>query len=294
MDSTTPTPESFYEILLLQLTKTFALKHTPRSRRLVEFAFGKAARSATTVAMDLDRVVGEGGYAAGARWFLPRFVKSHEARGVENFPASGPFVVAANHPGSIDAVVITAHSTRKDLKFIIGDLEFFKYMPHMRENFIFAPPKNDAGGRMHVVRESIRHLQRGGGLFIFPLGDLEPDPEFMPNADSEFHHWSRSLEIFLKHVPNLQILVTIVSGVIAPAAMKNPITWFRRTRPNRQRLAFVYQFSRQLLSGKQFFDLAPRVTFGEVVQGENHADLLADVEHAARRTLVKHMEWKPA
>ncbi len=283
--------ELFYEAMLFELTKTFALTYTPRSRRLIELIFGKAARSATTVAMDLDRVVGEGGHAAGARWFLPRFVKSHEARGVEIIPASGPFVIAANHPGSIDAVVITAHSTRRDLKFIIGDIEFFKYMPHSCEGFIFAPPKSDTTGRMHVVRESIRHLQNGGGLLLFPRGDIESEPEFMPNADSEFHHWSRSLEIFVKHVPNLQILITIVSGVIAPAAMRNPITWFRKERPNRQRLAFVYQLSRQLLSGKQLFNLTPRVTFSEIIQGTNHADLLADIEHAARRALVKHMAW---
>ena len=79
--------------------------------------------------------------------------------------------------------------------------------------------------------------------------------------------------------------------VIAPAAMKNPITWFRRERPNRQRLAFVYQLSRQLLSGKQLFDLTPRVTFGEIVQGNNHEHSLAEIEHAARRTLAKHMAW---
>lgn len=283
--------ELFYEAMLFELTKAFALKHTPRSRRLIELVFGKAARSATTVAMDLDRVVGEGGHAAGARWFLPRFVKSHDARGIENIPSSGPFVIAANHPGSIDAVAITAHSTRRDLKFIIGDIEFFKYMPHSCEGFIFAPPKSDTGGRMHVVREAIRHLQSGGGLLIFPRGGIEADPEFMPNADGEFHHWSRSLEIFLKHVPHLQILITIVSGVIAPAAMKNPITWFRKERPDRQRLAFVYQLSRQLLSGKQLFDLKPRVTYGEIVQGNNHEHSPAEIEHAARRALAEHMAW---
>ncbi len=281
----------FYEALLFELTKAFALKYTSRSRRLIEFIFGKAARTAATVAMDLDHVVGKGGHAEGARWFLPRFVKSHSARGIGNIPASGPFVIAPNHPGSIDTIVITAHSTRRDLKFIIGDIQFFKHMPHSCEGFIFAPPQNDTAGRMQVVRESIRHLQHGGGLLIFPRGSIEADPEFMPNADAEFHYWSRSLEIFLKRVPNLQILITIVSGVIAPAAMRHPITRFRKARPDRQRLAFVYQLSRQLLSGKQLFDLTPRVTFGETIQGTNHEDLLADIEHAARRTLVKHMEW---
>ncbi|MBV6451086.1 MAG: hypothetical protein MHPDNHAH_01815 [Anaerolineales bacterium] len=294
MTQTESNAELFYEAMLFEVTKAFALPQTPRTRRLIELIFGKAARSATNIAMDLDRVVGEGGHAAGARWFLPRFVKSHEARGVENIPASGPFVIAANHPGSIDTVVITAHSTRRDLKFIIGDIQFLLKMPNSLKGFIVAPPKSDTIGRMQVVRESLRHLQNGGGLLIFPRGGIEADPEFMPNPDDEFHHWSRSLEIFLKRVPNLQILITIVSGAIAPAAMRHPITWLRKARPDRQRLAFVYQLSRQLLSGKQIFDLTPRVTFGEVIQGTNHSHLLAEIEHAARRTLAQHMEWSNA
>jgi hypothetical protein len=283
--------ELFYESVIFELTKTFALPDTPRTRGLMRFIFGKAARLAANVGLELDRVIAEGGNPAGARWFLPRFVKSHEARGVEHIPASGPFVIAANHPGSVDAIVITAHSTRPDLKFIIGDIQFFKNMSNAKKGFIFAPPKTDTMGRMQVVRDSIRHLQNGGGLIIFPRGSLEADPEFMPNPDAEFDYWSRSLEVFLQRVPNLQILATIVSGVIAPSAMKHPITWFRKERPDRQRLAFVYQLARQLLSGKQLFDLTPRVTFGEIIQGNNRHHVLAEIEDAARRTLAKHMAW---
>ncbi|MCC6299101.1 MAG: hypothetical protein IT314_07375 [Anaerolineales bacterium] len=294
MTDSTLNQKLFYEAMLYELAKAFGLSHTPRAHRFVEIFFGKAARSATNAATDLDRIVGEGGHAAGARWFLPRFVKSHSARGVENIPASGPFVIASNHPGSVDTVAITAYSTRRDLKFIVGDIKFLLEMPNSLKGFIVAPPKDDTTGRMQVARESIRHLQNGGGLLIFPLGSIEADPEFMPNADDEFHHWSRSLEIFLKHVPNLQILITIVSGVIAPAAMKHPLTWLRKTRADRQRLAFVYQLSRQLISGRQLFDLTPRVTFGEIIQGTNHGHLLAEIEHAARRTLTQHMEWSNA
>jgi hypothetical protein len=143
---------------------------------------------------------------------------------------------------------------------------------------------------MQVIRESIRHLKSGGSLLIFPRGEIEADPEFMPNPDCEFHHWSRSLEIFLERVPNLQVLVTIASGVISPVAMRHPITWFRRARPDRQRLAFMYQFIRQFLSGRQIFDLTPRITFGELITG-HHEHMLAEIEGAACRTLLQHMTW---
>ncbi|HUE98584.1 MAG TPA: hypothetical protein VMN99_04980, partial [Anaerolineales bacterium] len=109
--------------------------------------------------------------------------------------------------------------------------------------------------------------------------------------DGEFDHWSRSLEIFMQRVPSLQILVTIASGVISRAAMRHPITWFRKARPDRQRLAFIYQLARQVMSGRQIFNLTPRVTFGEIISGNSHEHMLAEIEQAARRTLERHMTW---
>ena len=248
--------------------------------------------TAAEVAQEIDCAVAEGGAAAGARKTLPRFVKSYEARGLENIPSHGPLLIVSNHPASIDSFVITANVDRPDYKAIIGDIPFLENMPHIREHAIFAPEGNDMMGRMRVIRESIRHLKNGGALLIFPLGGIEADPEFMPDPDGEFHHWSRSLEIFMQRVPDLQILVTITSGVISPAAMRHPITWLRKERPDKQRLAFIYQLARQILSRRQIFDLTPRVTFGEILTGNNREHVLAEVEQAACRTLEKHMSWK--
>jgi len=203
----------------------------------------------------------------------------------------GPLVIASNHPASVDSFVISAHVNRPDYKVIIGDIPFFEHLPHVRQNAIFAPDPGNAMGRMKVIRESIRHLNNGGSLLTFPRGDIEADPEFMPNPDGEFNHWSRSLEIFLQRVPGLQILVTIASGVISQAAFRHPITWFRKARPDRQRLAFLYQLARQMLSGRELFGLTPRVTFGEVVTGRSHEHILAEIEQAACRTLNQHMAW---
>jgi hypothetical protein len=280
------------ETVIYELTKAFALPQTRSARSFIRIIFGKAARSAAKLASELDHIVESGGLPAGARWLLPRFVKTHEAHGVENIPASGPLVIASNHSASIDSIVITAHVNRPDYKVIIGDIPFFEHLPHISARAIYAPEDNDTYGRMHVVRESIRHLQSGGSLLTFPLGKIEPDPEFMPNPDEEFHHWSRSLEVFLHHVPGLQILITIASGVISQSAFHHPITWFRRARPDRQRLAFMYQLARQILSGREIFGLTPRVTFGEIISGDNHARSLAEIEGAARRTLGQHLTWK--
>jgi hypothetical protein len=280
--------QALTETLIYELVKAFALPKTELANRLMRLTFGKAARATAEVGIGLDCAVAEGGIPAGARWLLPRFVKSHSACGVENIPASGPLVIASNHPASIDSIVISAHVNRPDYKVIIGDIPFFEHLPHVSQHSIFAPDTNNTAGRMQVMRESIRHLRNGGSLLIFPRGSIEPDPAFMPHPEAEFDHWSRSLEIFMQRVPGLQILITIASGVISQSAMRHPITWFRKTRPDRQRLAFLYQLARQMLSGKEIFGLRPRVTFGKIIVGKNHEHMLAEIEGAARRTLNQH------
>ncbi|HSL46514.1 MAG TPA: 1-acyl-sn-glycerol-3-phosphate acyltransferase [Anaerolineales bacterium] len=280
------------ENLVYEITKALALPPTPWIRKVIASLTGRAIRGFVELASDLDCVVGADGVAGGARWLLPRFVKGHTACGVENIPPTGPLVIASNHPASIDSVVISAHVPRRDYKVIIGEIPFFKYLPNVNRNSIFAPDPADSIGRMQVVRDVIRHLRNDGAVLIFPRGSIEADPAWMPNPDAEFGHWSRSLEIFLKHVPHTQVLVTIVSGVISKKAMRHPITWFRQRRPDRQRLAFMYQMIRQMIAGKEVFGLTPRVTFGELISEENTTDrahMLRTITESAHRVLKEHM-----
>jgi len=280
------------ENLVFEITKALALPQTQVVRKIIGTLAAKAIRGFAELASDLDCVVGKEGIPGGARWLLPRFVKGHSARGVENIPPAGPLVIASNHPASIDSVVISAHVPRRDYKVIIGEISFFKNLPNIHRNAIFAPEENDPMGRMQVVREVIRHLKNNGAILIFPRGHIEPDPAWMPHPDSEFNDWSRSLEIFLKHVPQTQVLVTIVSGVISKQAMQHAITKFRKTRPDRQRLAFMYQMIRQMISGKETFGLTPRVTFGDLVSAENTIDrehMLQCITQSAHKVLKIHM-----
>jgi hypothetical protein len=278
--------------LIQEIIKALALPQTKAVRKVVAALTGKAIRRFTELAADLDCVVAKEGIPGGARWLLPRFVKGHSARCVENIPPAGPLVIASNHPASIDSVVISAHIPRRDYKVIIGEIPFFKNLPNIRSNAIFAPESTDSMGRMQVVREIIRHLQKDGAVLIFPRGTIEPDPAWMPNPQAEFEHWSRSLEIFLKHVPQTQVLVTMVSGVISKRAMHHPITWFRKARVDRQRLAFMYQMILQMITGNETFGLTPRVTFGELVSAQNTIDrehMLQTITQAAHNVLEIHM-----
>jgi hypothetical protein len=292
MDEYATKLNSLTETLIVEITKALALPQTQTVRKITRLLAGKAARRFSELALELDHVVEQDGLAAGARWLLPRFVRSHSACGVENIPPEGPLVIASNHPASIDSMVISAHVTRLDYKVIIGEIPFFKNLPNVSRNAIFAPAQNDISGRMQVVREIIQHLKAGGAILIFARGAIEADSAFMPDADAEFDKWSRSLEIFLRKAPQTQVLVTMVSGVIAKSAMSHPITRFREVRPDRQRLAFMYQMIRQILSGKEIFGLTPHVTFGELINTNNTTDreqILQTINKSAYRVLKTHM-----
>lgn len=282
------------ENLIQEMIKALALPQTKTTRRIVGLLLGGAVHRFTELASELDAVVAQEGLAGGARWLLPRFVRTHTAHGVQNIPPEGPLVIASNHPAFVDSVVISAHVPRRDYRVIIGEIPFFKHLPNLSRNAIFAPSPDDPMGRMQVVREVIRHLKNDGAILIFPRGGIEADPAWMPHPDAEFDHWSRSLEIFLKQVPQTQVLVTVVSGVISKAAMHHPITWFRRARPDRQRLAFIYQFIRQMLAGKESFGLTPRVTFGELISADgrlaaNREHMLQSITLSAHQVLQTHM-----
>jgi hypothetical protein len=204
-------------------------------------------------------------------------------------------VIAANHPAAYDSLVISANVERPDYKIIIGDIPFFEHLPHISQHAIYAPNPHDIHGRMQVIRQSIRHLEEGGSLLIFARGGIEPDPDIMPHADAEFGLWSRSLEIFLKRVPQTRVLVTIVSGVIARAAFQHPFTWLRRQRPDRQRLAFMLQMIRQTLAGRELFGLMPRVSFGDLIglsETDTPMQTLNTITTSAQRLLQSHLSWQ--
>ncbi|MFZ5821138.1 MAG: 1-acyl-sn-glycerol-3-phosphate acyltransferase [Chloroflexota bacterium] len=292
MNAQAPTIHALSEMLIHELARAMARPHSQALKNILRRLFGGTVRRFSGLALELDQVVAEGGLSAGARWALPRFVKTNEARGADAIPPAGPLVLAANHPGAYDSLVISAHVARPDYKVIIGNIPFFQALPNLRARALFAPAVEDAAGRMKTIRAAIRHLQEGGALLIFARGDIEADPSFMPEPGAEFHLWSRSLEVLLRSVPQTRVLLTIVSGVIARAAFRSPLTWLRKRRADKQRLAFMYQMLRQTIAERETFGLTPRVTFGEIVAGKHDGQVMQEIKGAAERSLQSHLAWQ--
>jgi hypothetical protein len=206
-----------------------------------------------------DRLEREGWQKASA-WFITHFVDRVKSAGAELLPAQGPLIVASNHPGAYDSLVISSCLPRDDLKIIASEIPFVKKLPETRQHMIFSD--DDPHNRMMAARQALRHLKNGGALLVFARASMDPDPALMPNSEAEINRWSTSLGMFLRYVPQTRVAISIISGVLSPKYLNHPATFFRQGRVNKQRLSEFFQVMHQLMSpGKMM--VSPNLTFGE-------------------------------
>jgi 1-acyl-sn-glycerol-3-phosphate acyltransferase len=248
-----------------QIFIAFGFGENGWARRWLWPIFYPPAYQFSKLAASVDQDVAQYGFREAARRLLNHFVKGVEACGVEHIPPEGPVLLTSNHPGTYDSVAIAASVTRPDLKIVATGIPFLRELPHLRECLIYAP--RDLQGRMQTLRKSLRHLMDGGALLIFPTGRIDPDPSFLPGASEALEGWSPSVELFLRKVPKTRLIVTIVSGVLAPACMRNPLVHLRKLDWEQRRVAEFIQVMQQLFIPYSF-NLRPRVTFGDPVPAE--------------------------
>lgn len=222
------------------------------------------------IAVGFDEQVKINGFQQASHWILPNFVKGMTVLSNPIIPKIGPLIIASNHPGAFDALVITANVPRDDVKIIVNiPLNFIKELPITKTHFLYAP--EDPHIRIKVVRDAIRHLEHGGALLLFASGGIDPDPACMPNAAEDIGNWSRSLEIFLRRVPQTQILITMVSGILALKFVKHPLTVFRKARRDKQRISEFFQVIYQMLYPGKLLQI-PAISFAEPLKFESRME----------------------
>jgi len=239
---------------------------------------------------DTDRIIANSGFIDGARYLATHiFARDIRVRGSQNVPLNGPLLVVSNHPGGIDSPSISTSLGRHDLKIIASDVHLLKRLPEISRHLIFIG--DDINVRMGAIRESIRHLQNGGALLIFPTGLIDPDPGFMKHSSEVMENWSDSIEIFLRKVPKTLLLPAVVSDVLAPAAVNHPVVRIQKERWKRQRLAEFFQFIFQLIFLNRL-RLEPKISFGqpvglETLEAESNSRRLKESIIAQERALLE-------
>jgi len=239
-----------------ELLEAFGLGDGVRPLRLL--ARVPAERLARQVAT-YDEIVGESGLAAGGTWALERMIRGAEVEGRENIPLEGPVLLAANHPGLADSLALFATVPRGDLRVLAARRPILAALPNTSRFLI--PVPESLSGRLGAVRTAARHLRRGGAILTFPGGRIEPDPTVLPGAEEALERWSESLDLFARLVPGLTVVPAVVSGVLSPTALRNPLTFVRRQRRDREWLAATLQMLTPALR-----DVTTSVAFGQPVR----------------------------
>jgi hypothetical protein len=262
-------------------------------RKLLWPLFWLPAQLFAGLAAGVDENTEEMGIPEAARRLLPRFVKNIQVCGAEHIPLEGPLLIASNHPGAYDSVAILSSLPRNDLKIVVSDVPFLRNLPALGRHMIYTI--SGVHGRMTALRSMIRQVQEGGAVLIFPSGLVDPDPAVLPGAYQELGAWSPSLELVMRKVPEVKILFTIVSGVLAPSCLRNPLTRLPKLDWQKQKLAEFLQVMQQLVFARSF-GLTPKISFSqpftvkELLENGDSSDILQLIIHQARQLLSVHNE----
>jgi len=257
--------------LLDEIFKALELGSSHPLRPLFEPLFAPATQRFAELAAGFDRDVKNHGFSEAARRLLPRFTREINVSGAERIPAQGPLLIVSNHPGTYDSLVIASNLPRPDLKIIASGVPFICNLAATANYLIYS--SLEPFERMKVVRATVRHLQNGGAVLIFPSGGIDPDPAIMPGALEELETWSPSLEVILRRVPSTLILITAVSGVLHAGWVRSPFIRVRSGRRNQQRVTEFCQIIQQVLFPNSLL-VNPSICFAEpfalIPEGNSH------------------------
>jgi hypothetical protein len=260
-----PTPERSERIEVLtqmcvdQLLDAFGVG---RGRRPLELFSRVPARRLALQIETYDEIVGESGLAAGGAWALERMARRVVVEGRENVPPEGPLLLTANHPGLADSLALFATVPRRDLRVVAAERPFLKALPNTSRYLLSVSEASPA--RSGVVRSAARHLKRGGAVLTFPGGKIEPDPAVLPGAVAALERWSGSLDLFARLVADLTVVPAVVSGVLSPTALRNPLIFVRRYPRDREWLAATLQMLTPALR-----NVTTRVAFGDPIRARD-------------------------
>jgi hypothetical protein len=280
--------------LVVELAGSIGFRNSPLTNRIIWPLFRPVTDRLARVGLTFDRNVLQFGFSRAMELTLQNYATSVTARGKQDFPAEGPLLVVSNHPGTYDSLIISSQLQRDDLRIISGDIPFLRSLPHAHEHFLCI--SDDQNVRMVATRKAIRHLKDGGAVLIYGFGHIEPDPAVYDDALPYIDHWSASINLFLKYVPQARLLLSIVSHVVSPKWRNSLLSRLRPDPLDRRRLVEFGQVISQLLFPHRLM-LSPFISFGRPLEAEElHGEsgsgkVLPGIIRRAKALLAEHMDW---
>ena len=231
-------------------------------RQLLRNGLRRPVTNFSTFIARLDALIRNYGFVEAANIAIKELSGGFEANGSQFIPASGPVIIASNHPGTYDGFALIANMKRDDFKVMVSGIPFFRNLPNASKYLIYST--HDVNDRMQAIRQSIAHLRSGGALLIFPSGRIDPDPAVLPGADQALSQWSRSILVFMRKVQEASLVLAITSGVLSEEFIHHPIPRFFRNDHERRRIMEFMQIIKQMVRGKPV-SVRPRVSFSQPI-----------------------------
>lgn len=245
-------------IALNEIAATAGFRPAERGARLLRPLINKPLYKFAKLFAQVDEMVGEGGLQPGLAWALPHFTQGHVAIHAEKIPNDGPVLVISNHPGGTETLALPASLPKREIYLVTNPLPFLRALPNIQKYAVFVTE----GNPVDAIFKTARLLKAGKLVTLFPQGYLEPDPALLPGADLGIESWSASIGLFLKSVPGLVVVPTIVSEVLNKKAYQNLLLKPFRTQFLRQKMANYLQVVTKL-SKLQRYPIRPVIQFGE-------------------------------
>jgi hypothetical protein len=228
------------------------------TRALVNRFFGKMIGTVIDFGVEFDRRIVSHGIQNACRWASQKCGTPVEAAGQEHIPADGPLLLAANHPGYFDSIALLSQVPREDVKALVA-VTYFNFLPNAAPNLIYTD--RSMRSNIRAVRKAIEHLKSGGALLLFPTGHNDPDPAVLPGATQRFEEWSDSVSLLLRKVPETHLVLSAISGIVAPGYLKHPISRIQPNLQYRQRVAELFQIFDQFTRRADTPLANPRISF---------------------------------
>ena len=252
--------ETLTQINLDDLISSFGWQNRPFLARLLRRTFASPPQTFAHQLVEFDSAIPMHGLVEASRCAIRNYVDDIRLFGRECIPDSA-FLALSNHPGMTDTLSLFIALNRPDLRIIALDRPFLNALPNMSKQLAYVT--DDSASRMRMIRQLSTHLRNGGAALTFPAGHIEPDPDVHKGALESLNSWTDSVGVFLRMAPGTAVLPVLVRGVVRKKTAHHPLTYLKRAREERQRLASALQLLAHVVLKKK--DVHVRVQIGNPI-----------------------------
>ncbi|HUE99305.1 MAG TPA: hypothetical protein VMN99_08610 [Anaerolineales bacterium] len=279
--------EALTQINMDDLISSFGWQNRPLLARLLRHTFVSPPQTFAHQMVAFDSAITTHGLVEASRLAIRHYVDDIRIFGRDRIPASA-FLALSNHPGMTDTLSVFIALDRPDLKIIALDRPFLNALPNMSKQLAYV--NDDPGSRIKLIRQVSTHLRSGGAALTFPAARIEPDPDVHKGAIESLRSWTDSVGVFMRLAPKAAILPVLVRGVIRKKTAHHPLTYLKRARAEREKLAAALQLLAHVVLKKK--DVHVRVQIGNPVYAKDLGSTETRVIHQAvlaeMKQLIEH------